>query len=465
MTKTQIVVLLSITAILIFFFAYFFTSNSSNDVDYSKISLDSSTEIDCTGIWENNPLCKERNQSIRNLLELNSFLDGYEINHIKQISLDTVLQKKIEGNKLFQDEFYFKAGESYAEALELLKGFIGEERESFLSLKNQGISNYLQGDLKKAEEIFFLIEENINQESFLQYTQSIKLRPKINTLNAQALAHEKNQNFQAAFDVIDESLASDPINPESAKIKELISISYNNYQANNYIKDIYEFISTNQFKKAKDLLAKLIQVDPSNKALNEITLSLRQSEREYLITDFSSSLARSIAREDWSSAKDFVNKLNELDQNIVRRVDQEFLSDVIEFYKLYRHHSTDPFRLSSDNVLREANSNLKFGESLLRNEFQVLSNDLKKYRNLIEQFSKSITLNISSDKTALLEIKRFQSFKPFESLKLSVRPGNYIFEAKRSGKITKRSKIIISPDLENKELFISCKSNCVINEL
>ena len=179
---------------------------------------------------------------------------------------------------MFQDEFYFKAGESYAEALELLKGFIGEERESFLSLKNQGISNYLQGDLKKAEEIFFLIEENINQESFLQYTQSIKLRPKINTLNAQALAHEKNQNFQAAFDVIDESLASDPINPESAKIKELISISYNTYQANNYIKDIYEFISTNQFKKAKDLLAKLIQVDPSNKALNEITLSLRQSE-------------------------------------------------------------------------------------------------------------------------------------------------------------------------------------------
>jgi len=464
MTKTQIVVLLSITAILIFFFAYFLSSNASNVEVDTNISFDGSTEIDCTGIWENNPLCKERNQSIRNLLELNSLLDSYETNYIKQINLDSVLQKKIEGNNFFQDEFYFKASESYAEALKLLKGFIEDERQSFLSLKNQGISNYLQGSLTKAEEIFLLIEENINQESFLQYIQSINLRPKINILNAKALAYEKDLNFQAAFDVINESLELDPINPESAEIKELISISYNTYQANNYIKEIYEYIATNQFKRAKDLLAKLILVDPSNQALSEITSSLRQSEREYLITDFSSSLKSSIAREDWSSAKDLVNKLNELDKNIVSRVDQEFISDVIEFYKLYRHHSTDPYRLSSDNVLREANLNLKFGESLSSNEFQVLLNDLKKYSNLIEQFSKSIILEISSDKTALLEIKRFQSFEPFESLKLSVRPGNYIFEAKRSGKMTKRSKINISPDLNSKNLFISCKSNCVISE-
>jgi len=120
-------------------------------------------------------------------------------------------------------------------------------------------------------------------------------------------------------------------------------------------------------------------------------------------------------------------------------------------------------RLSSKNVLDEASRNLRVGKGLIDSSTPKLAKKVSQVEELINEYSKRIEITFVSNNETHLDIERFKSFNPFSEFTISVRPGNYIFIAKKPGVQSFRKEVKIKSTDSKKTISVICNLSCSIN--
>ena len=77
---------------IFFIFILYSCSSDKNEVITYEISpsVDPNTSLDCTGVWANSPLCKERNEALIELKKLEPLFGNTRINEVQSGQDSTV---------------------------------------------------------------------------------------------------------------------------------------------------------------------------------------------------------------------------------------------------------------------------------------------------------------------------------------------------------------------------------------
>ena len=152
----------SYLGIILIFLLYSCSSDKKEIITYEiSPSVDPNTSLDCTGVWANSPLCKERNEALVELKKLEPLYQSFKVvddAQAKEILNEVEILKK-NGDKFYFDEFYFKSRDSYKDAFDLIVGYNDRNKLKVLELIDRA---NLAFDLIKLDEAKSLILDGLS---------------------------------------------------------------------------------------------------------------------------------------------------------------------------------------------------------------------------------------------------------------------------------------------------------------
>tara|TARA_B100001057_G_scaffold133449_1_gene132822 strand:- start:5963 stop:7378 length:1416 start_codon:yes stop_codon:yes gene_type:complete len=469
MNKTTVVVILILATALIFIIATlvvnksFDNENNPAQVDIKNLDLD----LDCSGVWEDSPICKERKNAFIALQNLDRRMNALDT-VVQESNTNNYNQAKVskrEGDKFLREEFYFKAENKYKEALNILNKLDSDFTKKIKELKNKAKYEYDKNNLKKANEIFLELQNLINDSEIEEYILKIQYRSQILEYNLEAKENLSKNKFEIAREKNEEALLLDNQFKPTLNLKLEIIEKEKQFYFIKALEGFYGALDNNSFTEARVILKKAAKIIPDSDELIQAKNILMTKERKFLISKYVSEKNQFIKLESWSEAINSLNKLKKINSSIIDNSEEEYLLNTIKFYKLWALHKNQPKRLSSKDVFNEITNNYKLGKKLSNSETKILNKDLLEMSSLIDQYSKRIVIKFSSDNETYLDILRFKNFNPFEEFSISVRPGEYTFVAKKPGIESLIKKYDISPNMKVLHLYISCDISCKIREI
>lgn len=466
MNKIVVIAILVVVSIAVFIAAtLIFNPNKITKQDDISPIISSNYKLDCTGFWEDNPLCVERNNSIRALQELEFVIE--EVENIIDGETDLKYQSakiiKKEGDTFFRDEFYFKAEMKYKNALDILNEIKDANKSRIDGLWNKAIIAYNEDQLNEALVYFEELNSFTSDEEITHYITKINNREEILKLNKKAMAFLSTQNFDDAKVSIFNSIGLDKDYLPSIKIKDKILKEEKDFKFLNYINETYTHIDQLNFQKARNSINKAKELYPNSDEIIQVENRLKRTEKENIVEALLFNIDKSLSNEEWVNAMDYIRDLLKINPSMVNDTEANKVNNILNFLKLADIHLANPERLSSKNVFDEASRNYELGRSLVSEFTPKLNKKVSEVDKLIQEYSKRINITIKSNNETYLDIERFKSFDPFDEFTITVRPGNYVFIAKKPGVESYRKKINVKSTDINLIITVICDLSCSIN--
>ncbi len=435
MNKIVVITTLVVVSLAVFLIATFIFNPSkiSKEVKVSPI-ISSNYKLDCTGFWEDNPLCVERNNAIRALQELEYAIEETQkiIDNENDLKFQGAKVYKNEGDNLFRDEFYYKAENKYKEALTILNEIKLTNKNKIEGLRNKAIIAYNEDKLNEALNYFEELDSLITDEEVSSYIVKINNRNEIIKLNNKAKELLNNQQFDESKVTIFKSISLDKDYIPSINLKDEILKKEKDFNFFNYINDTYAYIDELNFKKARNSLSQAKALYPNSEEVNQVEVRLKINEKENIVKALMQNIDNSVKKEAWEAAMKNINELVNINSSMVDPGKIKRIKDILNFINLADIHLLKPDRLSSKNVFDEALKNYELGKILINNSTPKLANKVSKLESLIKEYSKRIDITFISNNETYFDIERFKNFDPFREFTISVRPGNYTFIAKKT---------------------------------
>ena len=427
--------------------------------------ISSNYNLDCTGFWENNPLCVERNNSIRALQEYEFVNEEVKnlINDENDLKYQGAKVLKNEGDKFFKEEFYFKAENKYKNALAILNEIKNINQNKIDGLRNKAIIAYNEDRLNDALNYFKELELLISDSEVSLYITKINNRNEILNLNNKSKELLKSNKFDDAKIVIFKSINLDKDYLPSINIKNEILKKEKDFKFSNYLNDAYAFIDELNFIQAKNIINKAKELYPNSNEVTQVEIRLKRIEKENTVKILLQNIDNSVKKEEWAKAMSYNNELLSINSSMADTNQISRIKSILSFMKLADIHLGNPDRLSSKNVLDEASRNYNLGKSLVNNSTPKLENIVNEVEILINEYSKRINVTFISNNETYFDIERFKSFDPFEEFTITVRPGTYTFVAKKPGVQAFRKEVRIKSTDLDKIITVICNTSCSIN--
>ena len=441
----------------------------------SKLSKESENEVspiisknynlDCTGFWENNPLCVERNNAIRVLQEYEFVIKDIiniidDENDLKYQGAKVI---KNEGDKFFRDEFYFKAENKYKEALNILNEIKKASNNKIEAIRNKAIIAYNEDRLNEALNYFEELKTLTSDEEALIYITKINNREEILKLNKESKDLLKSKKFNEAKIAIFKSIGLDKDYLPTVIIKDEIIKKEKDFKFLNFINETYKSIDQLNFEDAKNSINEAKNIYPNSDEVKQAEIRLKRIEKENIVKILLQNIDNSLNKEEWANAMSYNNELININPSMADSNQTNRIKSILNFIKLADIHLGNPDRLSSKNVLEEASRNYELGQNLTNDITPKLEGKVNQVGLLINEYSKRINITFISNNETYLDIERFQSFDPFDEFTISVRPGNYTFVAKKPGVQAFRKEVKIKSTDLNLVISVNCNLSCFIN--
>ncbi len=466
MNKVLVIAALVAVTVIVFFTATFIfdPTKISKKVEVAPI-VSNNYKLDCTGFWEDNPLCVERNNSIRTLQELEIAIEGVEeiIDEENNLKFQGAKVFKNEGDNFFRDEFYFKAENKYRDALIIINEIKTANINKIEGLKNKAIIAYNEDKLDEALVFFSELDTLVNDEEVSLYLKKINNRSEILTLNNKSQKLLNNQKFNDAKIEIFKSINLDNSYLPTIILKDDILKKEKDFIFSSYINETYAYIDKLDFKKAKNSLKKAKDLYPNSDEVSQVEARLKRTEKENIVRILLFNIDNALKNEEWKNAMSYSKELLDINSSLIDPSQIERIKDILNFLKLADIHLMDPDRLSSKNVLDEASKNFSVGKGLINSSTPKLANKVSQVEALISEYSKRIEITFISNNETHFDIERFKSFDPFSEFTISVRPGKYIFIAKKPGVQSFRKEVTIKSTDSKRTISVICNLSCSIN--
>jgi tetratricopeptide (TPR) repeat protein len=211
------------------------------------------------------------------------------------------------------------------------------------------------------------------------------------------------------------------------------------------------------FATARDHLRRAVELDPASPESADALLAAEEGLRLQEIASHQATASQHEAAERWRDALGDYEAVLALDPTIKfaqegaeRSRARADLSDRLDF------HLQNPERLSTDEVLRDAETQLEEA-SQIRPAGERLSRQIEGLRQIVAVASTPIRVALVSDNLTEVTVYKVGRLGAFERRVLELRPGTYTVVGRREGYRDVRRELRVAPGQEIEPLTIRCE--------
>ena len=459
----------SFTSIILFSLLYSCSNEEAEIITYEiSPTVDPNTSLDCTGVWANSPLCKERNEALVELKKLDPLYQSFK--DAKSIEANDILSEveslKKDGDKFYFEEFYFKSRDSYKKASELIIGFNDRNRLKVLEIIDR---SQLAFDLVKLDEAKTLVEEGLGidpaNNKLTNLNNRIDNYQKVTDLISSAKDYSLSNKYSLAIQTINEALQIDPERADAKQSKIKIINESKVYYFDQNLKNAYNALASNEFTKSLTLYNDAKSILPSNPELQILKREIDTKKKNYDIVLYTNSGDRNYASENWESALDAYDKALKLDptnSNLQRKFNRT--STVKKTYDDLNKYLRNVDRLSSPNIRRNFETVIGDANNLVLKDEKKLIGLISQANETFKKYGEMVVLNLISNGETYLDIQKTRQYQPFSEENIKLYPGKYTLIAKKRGMQSSRKEINLDPGTEFLSITAICTNKCSIYE-
>ena len=459
----------SFTSIILFSLLYSCSNEETEIITYEiSPTVDPNTSLDCTGVWANSPLCKERNEALVELKKLDPLYQSFK--DAKSIEANDILSEveslKKDGDKFYFEEFYFKSRDSYKRASELIIGFNDRNRLKVLEIIDR---SQLAFDLVKLDEAKTLVEEGLgidpSNNKLTNLNNRIDNYQKVTDLISSAKDYSLSNKYSLAIQTIDEALQIDSERADAKQSKIKIINESKVYYFDQNLKNAYNALASNEFSKSLTLYNDAKSILPNNPELPILKREIDTKKKNYDIVLYTNSGDRNYASENWESALDAYDKALKLDptnSNLQRKFNRT--STVKKTYDDLNKYLRNVDRLSSPNIRRNFETVIGDANNLVLKDEKKLIGLISQANETFKKYGEMVVLNLISNGETYLDIQKTRQYQPFSEENIKLYPGKYTLIAKKRGMQSSRKEINLDPGTEFLSITAICTNKCSIYE-
>lgn len=453
------------TAVVLFIISCSDTNKPTSVYEPSDY-VDPNTSLDCSGIWENSPLCLERNEALIELKKLESLFLQINENVSNVQLIDQVKSIRAEGNKFYNDEFYFKARDSYSSASQLIINF---QNQNINQLNKFIVDIGILLNLDKISEARLLLNDalalGILNDDLDILVKRIENYDEILNLIKLSNSYLSSQSYDEALKSINKAISLDNNRDDTKKLKATVVKQKNDYYFNLNIKNAYKFLNLSDIKLALKYANDAKKIYPNNDEFLILEKAVLNSKQQLDLSNFIKNAELSYKQEDWNnSIKNYKLALNlsSNDMSIKNQIDK--LNQIIDIKSKLDKFINEPDRLSSSNIRRNLQNTINRANDLNLNGETNLISLISESKKLYEQFNTMILLTITSNNETFVDIQKTVQYQPFFQESIKLYPGRYTLIAKKKGKQSYRKDINLSPNIKEVTYIAECGDKCKIYE-
>lgn len=426
--------------------------------------VDPNTSLNCTGIWENSPLCVERNEALIELKKLENLNSQLSENNSTKELLDKVKSIRSQGNKFYNEEFYYKARDSYFDAAELIISFQDKNLKRLSkyiidinSLLNLDKINEAKVVLEKAQSL------GISNSELNTLSKRIKNYDQISYLLESANNYLLSNLYEDALSEINKAINLDNIRADLKDTRDTIIEQQNNYNFDLYIKQAYKYLNSLDISLALKYTNFAKNIYPKNNEFLVLEKAVLKTKKQQDLLNFTRNAELNYKQEDWNMSLTNYTLALEISPNeiLIKNMITK-LNKIIDVKSKLDKFIESPNRLSSENIRKNLKETINLANTLnLTNETKLITliNDAQK---LYLKFNKMVLLNINSDNKTYVDIVKTLQYPPFLQESIKLYPGKYTLIAKRKGMQSFRKEINLRPEINQVTYIAECSSKCNI---
>ncbi len=459
----------SYLGIILIFLLYSCSSDKKEIITYEiSPSVDPNTSLDCTGVWANSPLCKERNEALVELKKLEPLYQSFKVvddAQAKEILNEVEILKK-NGDKFYFDEFYFKSRDSYKDAFDLIVGYNDRNKLKVLELIDRA---NLAFDLIKLDEAKSLILDGLSidpSNKELNYLNNrVDNYQNVSNLISSAKEYSFSNEYDLALKTINEALNIDPERIDSIQTKQKLVNDSRSYFFDQNLKNAYKALSLNDFSNSISLFEEAKSLLPNNPELPILKREIDIKKKQYDIILFSESGDRSYSSESWEAALDAYKNALALDptnSDLTAKFNRT--SALKNTYDDLSKYLRNIDRLSSPNIRNNFKKSLDIANKINLDTENNLIDLINNANQIFKKYGEMIVLNLISNNETFVDIQKTRQYQPFTEENIKLYPGKFVIVAKKRGMQSFRKEIYLEPGKEFLSITAICSNKCNIFE-
>tara|TARA_B100001057_G_scaffold311545_1_gene311572 strand:+ start:2474 stop:4297 length:1824 start_codon:yes stop_codon:yes gene_type:complete len=459
----------SYLGIILIFLLYSCSSDKKEIITYEiSPSVDPNTSLDCTGVWANSPLCKERNEALVELKKLEPLYQSFKVvddAQAKEILNEVEILKK-NGDKFYFDEFYFKSRDSYKDAFDLIVGYNDRNKIKVLELIDRA---NLAFDLIKLDEAKSLILDGLSidpSNKELNYLNNrVDNYQNVSNLISSAKEYSFSNEYDLALKTINEALNIDPERIDSIQTKQKLVNDSRSYFFDQNLKNAYKALSLNDFSNSISLFEEAKSLLPNNPELPILKREIDSKKKQYDIILFSESGDRSYSSESWEAAMDAYKNALALDptnSDLTAKFNRT--SALKNTYDDLSKYLRNIDRLSSPNIRNNFKKSLDIANKINLDTENNLIDLINNANQIFKKYGEMIVLNLISNNETFVDIQKTRQYQPFTEENIKLYPGKFVIVAKKRGMQSFRKEIYLEPGKEFLSITAVCSNKCNIFE-
>ena len=459
----------SYLGIILIFLLYSCSSDKKEIITYEiSPTVDPNTSLDCTGVWANSPLCKERNEALVELKKLEPLYQSFKVvddAKAKEILNEVEILKK-NGDKFYFDEFYFKSRDSYKDAFDLIVGYNDRNKLKVLELIDRA---NLAFDLIKLDEAKSLILDGLSidpSNKELNYLNNrVDNYQNVSNLISSAKEYSFSNEYDLALKTINEALNIDPERIDSIQTKQKLVNDSRSYFFDQNLKNAYKALSLNDFSNSISLFEEAKSLLPNNPELPILKREIDSKKKQYDIILFSESGDRSYSSESWEAAMDAYKNALALDptnSDLTAKFNRT--SALKNTYDDLSKYLRNIDRLSSPNIRNNFKKSLDIANKINLDTENNLIDLINNANQIFKKYGEMIVLNLISNNETFVDIQKTRQYQPFTEENIKLYPGKFVIVAKKRGMQSFRKEIYLEPGKEFLSITAICSNKCNIFE-
>ena len=357
----------------------------------------------------------------------------------------------------FAQEDYSNALESLLQARLLAEATLKEWEERYTRAYSQAFSFFTDGFADRAGlAIDQALTFKPSDPDALTLKSRIDVLPEVVSLLQEAVIARTENDLRKEIEALKQVVVLDPARTSlNERIRELEQ-KQGELEYASYINQGLKAVERRDLRKANSSLASAEALFPGRREARILRGRIASTARSISLSNAIQKGDAAIARDEWRHALDIFQQALRTHPNHaellnrIRKAENIITLDAALSDYLSRHH-----RLSSPNVASAARKTLQ--ESL---EFSQMSRSLAsktgKLSELLAQYEIPVDLLIASDNKTHVSIRGLGNIGVIANKRISLRPGQYILEGKRSGFRSKLVRVVLNPGQTNTRVEVIC---------
>jgi hypothetical protein len=370
---------------------------------------------------------------------------------------ERLAQLEDEALSKFSSADYAQALQLIEETITLAQTLIDDSQNQFEEALSQAQQAYDENQYQDAKfQIDTALMLNNDSMEATRLSDKIAKLPELLPLLEKSNTARVENKHQQELNLLNKIIKLAPDRFSAVERKQVLveQISKNNFNA--AIQQAHQAITQGDVELAKQKIAVAIKIFPHRQEIKEATIALKQLEKQQRLKAYLQSAQSAMAADDWPAAqKPLELALNEQKNDQYIQALLVKTTNILVLNNEFGHHINNPYQLA--NAQRASKAKIRLAEAVaFANDSPSLNKKAAEVAVLIEKMNQKIPVEITSDNQTNILVRGVGIVGLTELKTIHLTPGQYKFEGKRKGYISKLIDVLIPYDQSSYQITLYC---------